>query len=117
MRKTITFCLAFLFLYSCSQVPELPEVEFPSPTTARVIYKGREYLLEKGAPPPEDFPFPYRFEEDGDLDLKIAGRWVEFDNPYDIDIEIKTPRLLKRPRAKTSRYQRSSGRSKRARRK
>ncbi|NPA49619.1 MAG: hypothetical protein GXO20_06515 [Thermodesulfobacteria bacterium] len=108
--------IALLVLTGCSGAPELPEVDFLSPTTAKIIYKGREYVLEKDAPPPEGFPFPYRFEDDGDLDLKIGGKWIEFDNPF--DIELKTPKLFKRSKkAKTLGYKKKTlRRSKRSRR-
>ncbi len=84
----------FLVLVACSSGSE-PEVEFLSPTVAKVTYQGKEYLLEKDQPPPPDFPLAYRFEDDGDLDLKIAGRWVEFDNPYDVDLDFKIKKRKK----------------------
>ncbi len=89
-----------ILLVCCSGQPE-PEVEFLSPSVAKVTYQGREYLLEKDQPPPPDFPFEYRFEEDGDLDLRIGGRWVEFDNPYDLDLDFK----VKKKNRKTYRGQ------------
>ncbi len=108
--------ISLFILLACSGPEEFPEVEFLSPFTAKVIYKGKEYILEKDSPPPPHFPFIYRFEEDGDLDLKIGGRWIEFDNPFDLDID--TPKFFKRSKkTKTFKYQKKSLRRARSSRK
>ncbi|NPB09369.1 MAG: hypothetical protein GXO17_03355 [Thermodesulfobacteria bacterium] len=96
--------LFLALLLSCSGSSEMPEVEFVSPSAAKVIYQGREYLLEKDKPAPADFPFEYRFEEDGDLDLRINGRWVEFDNPFDLDFDFKLKK--KKTKFKTKKVRR-----------
>ncbi len=99
--KTWLGLLLFLLAVACSGPEEIPEVDFLSPDTAKVTYQGKSFILKKGAPAPAGFPLPYRFEEDGDLDLKIGGRWVEFDNPYDLDLDFKR---LKKPSLKKKRY-------------
>ncbi len=92
-------------LGACSDQGPGVEVTFVSPVEARVTYQGQTYVLVKGENPPPGFPFRYRFEEDGDLDLLLGGRWVEFDNPYDLDFEFtkktkKTKKWKKRWRNK-----------------
>jgi len=89
MVRLVLIVALFLFCAACSRGPEPPEVEFLSPTTVRIVHQGQAYILEKDAPPPPGFPFAYRFEPDGDLDLRVGGRWIEFDNPYDLDLDFK----------------------------
>ncbi len=96
-RRLVVVLLLSVILFACSEAPEvpLPEVQFVSPWSARVTYQGRTYLLTKGQPAPAGFPFRYRFEDDGDLDLLVGGRWIEFDNPFDIDIKFSKKRSKK----------------------
>lgn len=65
--------------------PDLPfEAKYTSKNQVIITYQGKRYTLNRYGIPAQT-PFSYRFEQDGDLDLKIDGRLYEVDSPYDID--------------------------------
>jgi hypothetical protein len=65
--------------------PDFPfEAEYTSRNQVIITYQGKRYTLDRYGIPAQT-PFSYRFEQDGDLDLKIDGRLYEVDSPYDRD--------------------------------
>lgn len=49
-----------------------------------LTYQGKNYNLNR-LQKTEGLPFQYSFENDGDLDLMVAGKQYEIDSPYDTD--------------------------------
>ena len=81
--------------------PDLPfEAKYTSKNQVIISYQGKRYTLNRYGIPART-PFSYRFERDGDLDLKIDGRLYEVDSPYDRDTKKVTKKAVtKKPAAR-----------------
>ena len=97
-------CFAILLILSaCSNGQSPFKAKYTSPDEVVVTYQGKNYTLNRFQKN-DGLPFQYSFENDGDLDLMVAGKEYEIDSPYDRDKKKTTKKtsLKKKKNQKTT---------------